>query len=409
MMPLDLNFVRSHFPSLNNEWIFFDNAGGAQVPESVISRITEYLLSCNVQHGASYLTSREAVNRIDVALHAFSDFINARYKTEIVLGASTTQLLLNLATSFGQTLKQGDEIIVSNSDHEANIGPWVNLQKIGINIKFWNINPSTFLFDINELKDLLTDRTRLIAITHASNILGHINPIKEIVNIAHTKRVLVCVDGVGYAPHRKIDVQDLGADFYCFSFYKVFGPHQALLYIRQEILERLPGINHFFIDEKEHPYKLQPGNINFELTYGSLGIIDYFKLLAAKHNLSQSDTSYTEGVFSLIAQHEEMLCKKLLSFLTSKTAISIIGTSGTDPSVRLPIISFIVKNKNSGDIVKQVDMNKIGIRYGDFYARRLIRDLDLNNLYGGVVRVSLAHYNSEDEIDKLIHSLDMAC
>lgn len=407
-MFLDLNFVRAQFPSLNKDWIFFDNAGGAQVPLPVITRITDYLNHFNVQHGASYLPSVEATNRIESAVRAFTLFINARYHSEIVFGSSTTQLLRNLSLSLGQNLKPGDEIIVSNSEHEANIGPWISLRKAGIKITFWKVNPETFLLDLNELETLLNNHPRLLAITHASNIFGHINPIREIVTLAHSKNTLVCVDGVGYAPHRKIDVQALSADFYCFSLYKTFGPHQALLYIKQEILESLPGINHFFINEKTLPYKLQPGNINYELTYGALGIIDYLEQLTIRHFAAPPATTWLEDIFSLIAAYEEILCKRLLAFLTNKPTISIIGSSGPFRTSRLPIISFIIQDKKSDEIVKQVDNQKIGIRFGDFYARRLINELNLDSTKG-VVRVSLVHYNTVEEVDKLIDVLDRIC
>ena len=407
MTKLNLNFIRKQFPALNSDWIFMDNAGGTQVVRQVGERIQDYLYNSNVQLGASYATSQLAGERVAAAQLAMAQFVNADEPEEIILGSSTTQLLQNLSKSLVRFFKPGDEVIVTNCDHEANIGPWLNMEMHGINIKTWKINPETLLFDLEDLGHLMTEKTRLVAFTHTSNILGTINPVKEITSFVHKHGALVCVDGVAFAPHRLVDVKDLDVDFYVFSLYKIYGPHYSLLYGKNEILAELPNINHFFITQQETPYKFQPGNVNFELSYGLLGITDYLDSVYDIHAGANS-SDYREKmsfVFELFAKHEETIVAPLIDFLNNKTNVRIIGEETSDKNIRVPTVSFIVDNVKSSTIPHKVDEHKIAIRYGDFYARRLIDDLDLSK-QDGIVRVSLVHYNTIEEVDKLVGIFD---
>jgi selenocysteine lyase/cysteine desulfurase len=303
-----------------------------------------------------------------------------------------------------ETLEQGDEIIVTNCDHEANIGPWVDLQKRGIKIKVWKINPETLEFHLEELAALMTKKTRLVALTHASNILGTLNPIKEIAAFVHDRGAMICVDGVSYAPHRLVDVADLDVDFYAFSFYKVYGPHYAVLYGKKQHLLRMSSFNHFFIGAEDIPLKFQPGGVNFELSWGILGICDYLIQAAKFHAEGQAPVGLRESAayaYRCFAEHEESLSARLLGFLNGKPNIRIIGKRVADRGVRVPTISFVVEGKKSSAITEEVDKHKIGIRFGHFYAKRLIDELGLAP-QDGVVRVSMVHYNTLEEVDKLI-------
>ena len=316
MQDLDLTFIRSQFPSLSGDWTFFDNAGGSQTAKQVGQRINDYLYNTNVQLGATYDISQYAGERVVNSQKTMANLINAFDPSEVVLGSSTTQLLHNLSKSLVQTFNPGDEVIVTNCDHEANVGPWINMERAGIKVKFWKINPDTFQLDLDDLDKLMTNKTRLVAFTHASNILGTINPVKEITSFIHKRGAMVCVDGVAYAPHRLVDVQDLDIDFYAFSFYKVYGPHYSLLYGRKSILETLPGINHFFIEKDEIPYKLQPGNVNYELSYGLLGVTDYIQDVYKKHYSDNSNNLKEQArqVFNVFAEHEEKIASLCLIF-----------------------------------------------------------------------------------------------
>ncbi|MCP4553051.1 MAG: cysteine desulfurase-like protein [Bacteroidetes bacterium] len=407
-MELNLEFVRKQFPALGGDWTYFDNAGGSQTLKSVTERISEYLLTSDVQLGASYEVSQIAGNRIQEGFQFVADIINAREVSEVIFGSSTTMLLRQLSHSLVQTMSPGDEIIVTNCDHEANIGPWVNLEKQGIIIKFWEINQDSFELDPEDLKKLLSPKTKFVSLTYASNILGTINPVKEIIKLAHKNGSYVCLDAVAYAPHRLPDVQVLDVDFYAFSFYKVYGPHYSALYGKKEILKTLPNINHFFIAEDDIPYKLQPGSSNYELSYGYLGCKDYIEALVNFH-FPEKDyldiRSKAKLAFQLFADHEEKLTARFLNFLNKKENVKIIGKTTSDKNERVATISFIIDGVVSSTITEKVDKYKIGIRFGDFYARRLIVNLGLFD-QNGVIRVSMVHYNTMEEVDRLIEILD---
>ena len=267
--------------------------------------------------------------------------------------------------------QSGDEVIVTNSDHEANVSCWMDLKKQGIVVKIWKINPETLEFDLDDLKNLLSQKTKLLAMVHSSNILGTINPISDIAKIVHDAGALICVDGVAYAPHRLVDVQKFDVDFYVFSTYKVYGPHLGLMYGKYDLLKRMEGINHYFIDEI--PYKFQPGNFNYELTFSLSGLIQYLKEFHDHHfpeSTNLGNQEKFEKAFDLIAIHEEHVVSLLLNYLKTKKKVKIIGKTTADKKQRVPTVSFIHKNLKSSEIVTQVDPHRIGIRYGDFYAKK---------------------------------------
>ncbi len=407
-MSLNIDQVRQYFPALAGKWVFFDNAGGSQTLKTVVDRVSEFLLTSNVQLGASYGVSQLAGERVASAARGMMTFINAQSPQEVVMGSSTTMMLKTLALGLSQTFTPGDEIIVTNCDHEANIGAWVALEKQGMKIKFWKIRPDTLELHLEDLDLLITERTKLVTLTHASNVLGTINPIKKIAAFVHQKGVMICVDGVAYAPHRLIDVQDLDVDFYVLSFYKVYGTHYALLYGKEEHLLNIPGWNHYFINQTDIPYKFQLGNVNFELSYGMLGLCDYLSKLAQLHYGDETSSDLrTQMVqaFDLISGYEEKISDRLLTYLNSKPQVRIIGQTQANSQSRVPTISFVVNGMNSSDIPLQVDSHFVGIRYGDFYAKRLIEYLGLAEL-NGVVRVSMVHYNTLEEVDRLIKALE---
>lgn len=404
--PFPIEFVRQQFPALAGDWTFFDNAGGAQTLKPVVDRMAEYLLTSDVQLGASYAISKLAGQRVAMGAEAIATLMNAN-PDEVVMGGSTSLLLRILALCLGQTWQPGDEVIVTNCDHEANIGPWVDLQRQGIEVKVWPINPETLELHLEDLEALLTPKTRLVALTHASNILGTINPIQRIAEVVHAHGSLICVDGVGYAAHRLMDVKAWDVDFYAFSFYKVYGPHYAALYGKREHWLALPGINHYFIGATEIPYKFQPGNVNFELSYGMVGLSDYLGDLASHQNTQPMPNRRTQiaQAFDQIADYEDVIGDRLLTYLNSKPNLRIIGKPTSNRESRVPTISFVVDGVNSATIPPQIDPHAIAIRYGDFYAKRLIESLGLASQCG-VVRVSMVHYNTGAEVDRLIQCLE---
>lgn len=405
---LDMDFVRSQFPSLKNDFILMDNAGGSQTLGKVIERIGDYLTNYNVQLGASYKVSAMAGKVLNETHAKLAGLINAKSVKEVIVGSSTTMLLRILSICLSEQWKPGDEVIVSNSDHEANVSCWVDLQKKGIVVKIWKVNPETFQFELDDLKELLSGKTKLVAVVHASNFLGLINPVKKIAEVVHRAGALICVDGVAYAPHRLVDVQAFDVDFYVFSTYKTYGPHQAILWGKYELLAPLNGLNHYFIGKDEIPYKFQPGNFNYELTYSLAGIPNYLLDVYDHHFPASSETENRakfSKVFDLMADHEELLANHLLDYLNANPKIKIIGLKSADKNKRVPTISFIHKDYLSSEVVEKVDAFGIGIRFGDFYAKKLIHDLGLEEK-DGVIRVSLVHYNTIEEVDQLIKAFE---
>lgn len=404
---LNLPFIRSQFPGLDTDWTLFDNAGGSQIAWPVVRRMVDYYQTSNVQLGGSYDASRTADERVAGAVAAMATYVNAADPSEIMLGPSTSMNMRVLSLGLAETFKPGDEVIHTDLDHEANVGPWADLAKRGITVKTWRLNQDSWRMEIDDLEKLLTARTRLVAVTHASNVVATINPIREIARVVHDAGAMLCADGVAYAPHARVDVRELDVDFYGFSLYKTYGPHQALLYGRREHFERIPGINHYFLKD-EVPYKFQPGNVNYELTYSLMGLWDYWGEFARAHgrtDLEGDRPGQLAFAFDAIAAHEQALAAPLIDLLAAKRNVRIIGLATADRSKRMPTIAFTVDGKQSDEITRAVDAHRIAIRYGDFYAARLIDRLGLREK-NGVIRASFVHYNTPDEVNRLVGVLD---
>jgi selenocysteine lyase/cysteine desulfurase len=254
---------------------------------------------------------------------------------------------------------------------------------------------------------VMTSRTRLVAVTHASNIFGAIQPIAAISRFVHERNARICVDGVAYAPHRAVDVTAWDVDYYALSFYKVYGPHHAVLYGKYDQLLALDNLYHYFVAKDRVPYKLQPGNPNYELSYGCIGIADY--LVDLGHRVGAPAESprrvAIDTAWSAIADHEAVLAARLLSYLHGRPGVRVLGPVTADRAVRVPTVSFVADGVDSGAIVRHTDTLGLGIRHGDFHSRRLVEWLGYGGA-SGVVRASLVHYNTVDEVDRLIAALD---
>ena len=402
-MPLDLAFARAQFPALADGFAYFDNAGGSLVLRGVAERVADYLLTTSVQTGASYAHSQRASARLAEARARVALWIGARRPEEVVFGPSTTVLAQFLAKAMASRLKPGDEVVVTNFDHESNIGPWRALEKAGIVLREWQIDRDSLEIDIDALDRLMGPRTRLVAVTHASNILGTINPVAEIARRVHAAGAELVVDAVAYAPHRALDVAAWDVDYYLFSFYKTYGPHAAVLYGKHDKLLELDGLYHWFYGRDKVPAKLEPGNPSYEAAWGAAGIVDYLDALGG----GGGDRAALDRAFADIAAHEAVLAERLLDFLRGRNDIRIIGHRGADAALRVPTISFKVAGRDSASVVAAVDHDPIGIRYGDFHSRRLVEALGLAE-GNGVVRASMVHYNTPEEVDRLVDSLRRA-
>lgn len=400
-----MDFVRAQFPGLDNGWTLMDNAGGTQVLRRVVDRMTDFLFNTNVQTGGSYELSQKAAAALEAGRIAMMHLVNADRPEEIAFAGSTTVALQNLARSMASQFNAGDEIVVTVSDHESNIGPWVGLESRGVKIRTWNLDRSSLQLRLEDLDKLMNDRTRLVAVTHVSNILGTINPVADIAKFVHDRGALVCVDSVAFAPHRAIDVAAWDIDFLAVSLYKVFGPHSAFLYGKFELFAELDNLYHYFYGKDKVPAKLEPGNASYELAYAATGIVDYLAELGSRAACDGTIRQKIVAAFEQITHHENLLAERLLQYLRSRDDCHIVGMPQGDGARRVPTISFVIADRDAAELTRQIDPYRIAVRYGDFHARRLAEYLDLTR-NNGVVRVSMTHYNTLEEVDALIAALD---
>ncbi|KAF8897311.1 pyridoxal phosphate-dependent transferase [Infundibulicybe gibba] len=420
MSTFDVMKARSNFPSLSTGYIFADNAGGSQATKGVVDRISDYLLNTNVQLGADYSISVLSTERalVEGPTEA-AKLVNAISPDEIVFGGSSTMNLENLARGLEPGIQAGDEFIVTG-EHEANVGPWKKLAaRRGAVLKYWNAtqtspnNPFSVSLKIEDLLPLISSKTRIIAFTACSNILGSIVPVRDVIQAARATakergavKVEISLDCVAFAPHRLIDVQYWDVDFCVFSFYKVYGPHTSALYVRSSaLMTSVTSIAHHFLKVEGKPYKIQPGGPGYELIYGTTAVIPYLLSLTPSNTLAAS--------FDAIAAHEQTLLGPLMSYLTTPAQVArgvrIVGEEKVDLS-RVPTVSFVVvgdKPMKSKDIVHIFDQKGgVGIRYGHFYAYSLIDELSPKiDPDDGVVRISLVHYNTVQEVNRIIEIL----
>ncbi|MDA8942096.1 aminotransferase class V-fold PLP-dependent enzyme [bacterium] len=405
---LDVDYVKAQFPAFSDpkssKWSFFENAGGSYVPTNVIEHLNHFMTSTKVQPYAEFDTSAIAGDNMDQATKLFAEMINAK-TDEIIIGGSTTMNMYVLSNAMRSLLKPGDEVIVTNQDHEANVGAWRRLAEHGMIIKEWQINPETAELNIDDLKALLSEKTRIVAVTHCSNIVGSINDLKSIAKLVHEYEAYIVGDGVSYAPHGFPDVKDLDVDFYAFSLYKTFGPHLGLLYGKKEILSKLPNQNHEFL-EGDVPYTLNPGGPNHEELSCLIGVYEYFNNLYEHHFPDQdaSTRGKIEAVNELIAKHEMEIANPLLDYINTRDDINLIGKTKISNKDRAPTIAFTMNNKSSKELSSDLVQQGIATRNDNFYAWRCLKALGIDT-DDGVVRTSMVHYNTHEDVSNLINAL----
>jgi selenocysteine lyase/cysteine desulfurase len=314
-----------------------------------------------------------------------------------------------MAQALAPSFKPGDEIIVTEQDHEANVGAWRRLEALGLVIKEWPVDRTTGALVPDGLGKLLSDRTRLVAMTHCSNVCSIVHDLPAIVPQIHAAGALAFIDGTAFAPHFPIDVKALDVDFYVFSLYKVCGPHQSVLYGKRALMERATAQNHFFIGNESITYKFLPGGPNHEQAAATVGTADYFDALYRRHFSQPENAFHTRlaRVYEIIGAHEAALAAQVESFLRSKKNVRILGRVPSADGRLAPVIGFWIPGRSSTEIAAQLHQHRIAIGNGDFWARRCITALGLTP-EEGVVRVGIAHYNSAGDIDRLIAALDQA-
>lgn len=402
----DTAYARTFFPALDAGWALFENAGGTLVPTTVLDRLNAYMRESQVQPGAGYAASELAAQRMAEGHRMMAELLNAAPE-EVMVGPSTTMNVYLLAQALRPGFRDGDEIIVTDLDHEANSGAWRRLAETGLRVVEWKVDPETAELRPEDLAALLTERTRLVCFSQCSNITGGFNDVPAIARIAHEAGALVCVDGVAFAPHRQVDVRAWDVDFYLCSAYKIYGPHLGLLYGKRDHLLNARGQNHYFIAESNIPLKLNPGGPNHELTAATAGVTDYFALLH-RHHFGESNLPARERLgqlFGLFARHEEEIAAPFVDYLAANPRIRLLGRATAAHDRRAPTFSFVVEGRDSREIAAALQERGLAIGSGDFYAARLIDAMGLRERHG-VVRASMVHYNTTEEVARLISALD---
>ncbi|TWT35356.1 Cysteine desulfurase [Posidoniimonas corsicana] len=406
--PLDTDFVRAQFPAFSEAslqgWAFFENAGGSYACGRAVDRLRDYYTRNKVQPYGAYPASRTAGELMDEAYRRFAVLLNAG-EHELHFGPSTSQNTYVLARAFESVLQPGDEVVVTNQDHEANSGVWRQLARTGCIIKEWRVDPSTGRLDVEELDDLLSDRTRLVTVPHCSNIVAEINPIAETVARCHGVGARVVVDGVAYAPHGLPDLGELGADVYLFSLYKTYGPHQGLMYVRDELLQELTPQCHYF-NAGTPRKRMTPAGPDHAQISAAAGVADYIDAVYSHHFEAPSAAALVgRAVHDLFRDHERRLLTVQLDWLESRDDVRVLGP--VDASRRAPTVSIIPLRRQPIEVLASLEQRKIMAGLGHFYAQRLLEAMGVSPA-PGIVRLSFVHYTSREEIDQLIIALDEA-
>ncbi|MGD1949820.1 MAG: aminotransferase class V-fold PLP-dependent enzyme [Leptolyngbyaceae cyanobacterium] len=408
MTQLDSKFIRSQFPAFDEPslsgWGFFENAGGSYTCQQVINCLNNYYKQTKVQPYYSYPTSQKAGAVMDESYRQLAAYLNVG-EDEVHFGPSTTQNLYVLAHAFRELWKEGDEIILSNQDHEANAGFWRRLEKTGIAIKEWCIDPETGLLNPDDLDALLSNKTRLLAFPHCSNIIGNTYPVAEIVSMGKTDDICVVVDGVAHAPHGLPDVGALGADIYLFSLYKTWGPHLGLMTIKKEIMDKLPNQGHDFNAHYTRK-KMVPAGPDHAQIAAATGIAQYLDAVYI-HHFAQTVDKAEQGrrLKQLFWTHEKSLLKPLLGWLRQRDDIDIVGPDNLE--LRVSTVSVIPKKKSIDEICAMLAAKKLMVGQGSFYSVRPLKGMNIP-VKTGVLRLSFLHYTIEKEISQLIDGLAAA-
>jgi cysteine desulfurase family protein (TIGR01976 family) len=413
-MSFDLNQVRTFFPALAREVVYFDNPGGTQVAQQVITRMQTYLTRHNANHGGTFVTSIESDALVEEARQAAADFLNAARPEEIILGPNMTTLTFQISRSIGRLLNPGDEIVVTRLDHDANITPWTMLaEDRGCKVRWVDISTADGTLDMHDLENALQNKPRLVAFGFASNALGTINPVEEIIHMAHEAGALVYIDAVQYAPHGPIDVQALDCDFLVCSAYKFFGPHLGVLYGKYEHLEALRAYK-VRPAPAEPPGKFETGTGNFEGIAGMLGALEYLEWVglsfgssfAEKYNNRYSGRQlHLKQAMSAIRAYEFDLSRTLLDMLEETPGVTIYGlTDRRRLEERVPTFAFRLSDKHPEQVARELAQAGFNVWNGNYYALAVTERLGLEES-GGMVRVGPVHYNTIQEIERFGEAL----
>jgi len=406
---IDLSWVRSQFPALNqtvngHPAAFLDGPGGTQVPQRVIDAISDYLRRNNANTCGAYQTSRNTDAMIAGARSAMADFLGCD-ADEVVFGFNMTSLTYAMSRAIGRELEPGDEIVLTYLDHDANFSPWRALEERGVNLRVVEVNKADCTLDMTDLARKINTHTKLVAVGYASNAVGTINNVREVVRLAKSVGALSYIDAVHYAPHGPIDVHALDCDFLVCSTYKFFGPHMGVLYGKRDHLTRL------------HPYKVRAntnkipncwewGTLNHECIAGITACVDYIADLGRRANPSAKNRrAAILSAYELIHQHERSLLEKLIAGLPTLPGAKIYGI--TDPKRfddRCPTVAVRIDGHTPLELADKLGDRGFFTWDGNYYAINLSEQLDVEK-EGGFLRIGLAHYNTPEEVDRLLAAL----
>ena len=405
MTRLDIDFIRAQFPAFAEPslkgFIHFENAGGSYACGPVIEQLNRYYRETKLQPEYQFAPSRIAGAQMASARERMARWLNVA-PDEVSFGPSTSQNTYVVGQALRETLSPGDEVIVTNQDHEANIGAWRRLETAGIVVREWQVDSVTGELNPNDLDALLSDRTRMVAFTHCSNIVGTVNPVRELADRIHSAGALVFVDGVAYCPHGLPDVDALGVDFYVFSLYKVYGPHLGVMVTRRALNESLPNQGHFF-NSGYAGKRFTPAGPDHAQIAATNGVMDYFEAVDRHHFAGAAEGERTGRIHDLFRNHEIEMVSPLLDYLDQRKDVRIVGSK--DATKRAPTVSFKVAGRSSAELAEKLAEQNIGVGVGNCYAYRLIEALGID-VDDGVVRTSMVHYTSPEEVDRLISTLD---
>lgn len=402
---IDLSFVRNQFPAFREESLagvsHFENAGGSYACGEVVEWLSRYYRETKVQPYGAHPASRRAGEEMDSAYIRLAEYLGVDVE-EVHLGPSTSQNTYVLAQAFLKHLQTGDEVIVTNQDHEANSGVWRRLVDHGIAIREWKIDPHSGSLNPDDLNSLLTARTRVVVFPHCSNIIGEINPVAEICARIHEASAIAVVDGVSYAPHGMPDVSQLGADIYLFSLYKVYGPHLGAMTIRRSVMEYLGNQGHYFNAPYMRKWFVPAGPDHAQIA-ATNGVAAYFDALHRHHYPDARSGTKAADVRTLLHNAETANLHPVLDFCRSDPRIQLIGPDQVDH--RAPTVSMRTLTASPSEIANRLAAHGIIAGAGHFYAVRPLEALGLDPSTG-VLRISFVHYTSRSEIVHLLSTLD---
>jgi len=403
---LDIEFVRTQFPAFAEPSLagtaFFENAGGSYACRQVIDRLGEYYRRLKVQPYGGYAASREAGQWMDQAYERLAPYLGVP-PDWLHFGPSTSQNTYVLAQAARKRLRRGDEIIVSQQDHEANGGVWRHLSDDGVVVRNWNVDSRSGRLDPAALAALITPRTRLLAFPHCSNIVAEINPVRAIVAQARAAGVWTVVDAVSYAGHGLADLAELDVDAYLFSMYKTFGPHQGLMALRPAFLDWLGNEGHYF-NAKQPRKRMVPAGPDHAQVAAAAGVAEYFDALDAHHFPSADPAHRAPRIRALLKAAEWPLLQKLLDAVKDHPALRLLGPA--DAARRAATVALQVTSGSPADVVAKLAERGIMAGSGHFYSVRLLEAMGLAP-DPGVLRLSFVHYTSVADVDRLIDALNV--